>query len=126
MECFNRFFYFKIDFAGPFDIKCYVGRRCKTTKGYVLLFVCFSTKAIHLELTSEISKNAFLGVFSRFFSRRGCLSTLYSDNGTAFVCAANVLLAERTNFLTTLQRQLSTQYMYQNIEWQFIHSWSSM
>lgn len=28
------------DFAGPFDIKSYVGRGCKITKGYVCIFVC--------------------------------------------------------------------------------------
>ena len=73
-----------IDFAGPFDIKSYVGRECKTTKGYVLVLVYFSKKGIHLKLR---------------FSRHSCPSTLHSDNGTASVGAANVLLADCTDFL---------------------------
>ncbi|XP_062122497.1 uncharacterized protein LOC133836179 [Drosophila sulfurigaster albostrigata] len=37
-----------VDFAGPFEIKNSTGRACLITKGYVCVFVCFSTKAIHL------------------------------------------------------------------------------
>ncbi|XP_065356199.1 uncharacterized protein LOC135950594 [Calliphora vicina] len=44
-----------LDFAGPFDIKSYIGRGCRITKGYVLVFVCFATKAIHLEATGDMS-----------------------------------------------------------------------
>lgn len=83
-----------IDFAGPFDIKSYIGRGCRITKGYVLVFVCFATRAIHLEATNDISTECFLAAFTRFFSRRGCPSHLYSDNGTAFVGAANILNKE--------------------------------
>lgn len=40
------------------------------------LFICLSTKAIHLELVSSLSTEAFLAAFRR-----------YSDNGTNFVGA---------------------------------------
>jgi len=53
---FSRpFTYTGMDYAGPFDIKNYTGRACLITKGYVLVFVCFSTKAIHLEPTSDLT-----------------------------------------------------------------------
>ncbi|XP_043064475.1 uncharacterized protein LOC122320347 [Drosophila ficusphila] len=53
---FSRpFTYTGMDYAGPFDIKKYTGRACLITKGYVLVFVCFSTKAIHLEPTSDLT-----------------------------------------------------------------------
>ncbi|XP_043063202.1 uncharacterized protein LOC122319672 [Drosophila yakuba] len=43
---FSRpFTYTGMDYAGPFDIKNYTGRACLITKGFVLVFVCFSTKA---------------------------------------------------------------------------------
>ncbi|XP_039965292.1 uncharacterized protein LOC120777820 [Bactrocera tryoni] len=58
-----------IDFAGPYDIKNYTGRACLITKGYICVFVCFSTKAIHLEPVSDLTTQAFLAAFSRFFSR---------------------------------------------------------
>ncbi|KAI8126852.1 Retrovirus-related Pol polyprotein from transposon 17.6 [Lucilia cuprina] len=109
-----------VDFAGPFDLKSYAGRGCKLTKGYVLVFVCFSTKAIHLELTSEISTSAFMAAFSRFFSRRGCPHVMFSDNGTAFVGAANILDRDRTNFLSLGRQGLLNQFVFQSIDWRFI------
>ncbi|XP_046808485.1 uncharacterized protein LOC111690866 [Lucilia cuprina] len=109
-----------VDFAGPFNIKTYVGRGCKVTKGYVLVFVCFSTKAIHLEATSEISTQAFLAAFARFFSRRGCPNTLYSDNGTAFVGACHILDADKTQFLSLVRRKLLELHCFTPLEWHFI------
>ncbi|XP_037821303.1 uncharacterized protein LOC119610239 [Lucilia sericata] len=109
-----------VDFAGPFDLKSYVGRGCKVTKSYVLVFVCFSTKAIHLELTSEISTPAFMAAFSRFFSRRGCPHVMFSDNGTAFVGAANILARDRDNFLSLVRQGLLSQFAFQSIDWRFI------
>lgn len=41
-----------IDFAGPLLLKTNKGRGGKITKCYLCLFVCFSTKAVHLELVT--------------------------------------------------------------------------
>ncbi|XP_075162489.1 uncharacterized protein LOC142235120 [Haematobia irritans] len=106
-----------IDFAGPFDIKSYSGRACRISKGYTCVFVCFSTKAIHLEATSELSTAAFLGAFSRFVSRRGCPLHLYSDNGTNFVGASKTLAKD---FLLTSNRLITSNYAHQNVTWHFI------
>ncbi|XP_075151028.1 uncharacterized protein LOC142225136 [Haematobia irritans] len=106
-----------LDFAGPFDIKSYSGRSCRISKGYTCVFVCFSTKAIHLEATSELSTSAFLAAFSRFVSRRGCPLHLYSDNGTNFVGASRTLAKE---FLLTSNQLLSSNYVHQNVTWHFI------
>ncbi|XP_075156719.1 uncharacterized protein LOC142229996 [Haematobia irritans] len=56
-----------VDFAGPFDIKTYIGRGCRITKGYVLVFVCFAAKAIHLEATNDMSTDCFIAAFTRVF-----------------------------------------------------------
>ena len=37
-----------VDYAGPLFIKDRKGRGCKTTKVYICLFVCFTTKAVHM------------------------------------------------------------------------------
>ena len=63
-----------VDFAGLFDIKAYNGRACRITKGYVCVFVCFATKAIHLEPTSDLSTQAFMAAFARFFRGGDALS----------------------------------------------------
>lgn len=80
-----------IDFGGPFDIALGRGRGVKTFKGYICVIVCTSTKAIHLELTSELSTEAFLAALKRFVARRGRCSKIVSDQGRNFVGASNYL-----------------------------------
>lgn len=75
-----------VDFAGPFTLrvmKCPRGR--KQYKGYMALFVCFATRAVHLELVSDLSTPAFIAALKRFVARRGRCSDIYSDCGTNFV-----------------------------------------
>lgn len=69
------------DFAGPFLITDRKGRGCKITKCYLCLFVCFRYKCIHLEVVSELTKDAFILTLKRFISRRGLPKTIYCDNG---------------------------------------------
>ncbi|XP_075158007.1 uncharacterized protein LOC142231277 [Haematobia irritans] len=115
---FHRPFYSTgIDFAGPFDIKSFIGRGSRLTKGYVCLFVCFATKAIHLELTSSLSTPVFLAAFQRFISRRGCPRHIYSDNGTNFVGASKEI---SRNFLEASRSGIISQFIHQNVSWHFI------
>jgi len=91
MMSFSRpFTYTGMDYAGPFDIKNYTGRACLITKEYVLVFVCFSTNAIHLEPTSDLTTERFLAGYARFVSRRGYPRQVQSDNGKTFVGASTV------------------------------------
>ncbi|XP_070142318.1 uncharacterized protein [Drosophila kikkawai] len=115
---FSRpFTYTGMDYAGPFDIQNYTGRACLITKGYVLVFVCFSTKAIHLEPTSDLTTEKFLAAFARFVSRRGCPRQVQSDNGKTFVGAAAVLSRE---FLQAVKESVTNAYSHQELLWQFI------
>lgn len=85
------FFAVGVDYCGPFLIKNHAGRGCKLIKSYICIFICFATKAIHLELTTELTTGNFLATFRRFISRRGRPSHIYSDNGKNFVGANNDL-----------------------------------
>jgi len=59
-----------IDFAG--SIRLHSGPRNRTTtKAYIAVFKCFSTRSIHLEAVSSLTFQAFLAALRRFFSRRG-------------------------------------------------------
>lgn len=82
-----------LDYAGPFSITMGRYRGGKPTKAYICLFVCCSTKAIHLELSSDLSSDTFLAAFRRFMARRGRVSEIHSDQGTNFKGAYNQLLA---------------------------------
>lgn len=81
-----------IDYAGPLEIlaKRSRGRR-QCTKGYICIFICLATKAIHLELVGDLTTQSFMASFSRFIARRGNPTNIYSDNGTNFVGAAHQL-----------------------------------
>lgn len=79
-----------VDYAGPFTVH-YRGRGSRTTKAYMAVFVCFSTKAVHLEVVEDLSTDAFINTLQRFVSRRGSPYKIYSDNATNFVGARNKL-----------------------------------
>ncbi|GBN06995.1 hypothetical protein AVEN_170967-1, partial [Araneus ventricosus] len=59
-----------IDFAGPFYIKTKLRKRDPPTKIYVCIIICLSTKAIHLELVSDLSSEALIAALKRFMARR--------------------------------------------------------
>lgn len=81
-----------VDYAGPITLRMSKGRGAKAvTKGYIALFVCFTTKAIHLEVASDLTTDAFLAAYRRFVARRGICNELFSDNGTNFVGARKEL-----------------------------------
>lgn len=109
-----------VDFAGPFSIRNFTGRACLITKGYVCIFVCFSTKAVHLEATSDLSTQAFLAALARFIGRRGCPAKIFSDNGTNFVGAAEMIRKDRQDFFKQLQTIVTHLHSHQNLEWNFI------
>ena len=72
-----------VDYAGPFITR--QGRRRSDEKRYSCRFVCQDTKAVHIEMATNLSSDAFLNCFQRFVSRRGIPTTVVSDNGTNFV-----------------------------------------
>lgn len=80
-----------VDYCGPIFIKQGNRRNQKLIKTYVAVFVCFATKAVHLELAVDLSTAAFLAVLRRFLARRGRVLNIYCDNATNFVGAKNQL-----------------------------------
>ena len=81
-----------IDFTGPLHIKLGRVRKPVIVKMYVAVFVCFSTRAVHLEAVMDLTTEAFLGALKRFVSRCGLPTLIQSDNGTNFVGAHKELL----------------------------------
>ncbi|XP_070170748.1 uncharacterized protein [Polyergus mexicanus] len=107
-----------VDYAGPMNIIPSVGRGQRSKKYYVAVFICLSTKAVHLEYVDDYATNGFLSAFRRFASRRGLPSDMYSDNGTNFQGADRELN-------TTFQRlvadpQIQDAIANVNVKWHFI------
>lgn len=109
-----------IDFAGPIHIH-YKLRGKRPTKAYMCVFVCFATKAVHLEVCSDLTTAAFIGCLKRFIARRGCPAKIYCDNATNFVGAKNEL-AELSALMDSEihQDKVIKTCADKGIEWNFI------
>ena len=108
-----------IDYAGPIQIRVSKGRGNKSYKGYICIFICFSTKAIHIEAVSDMTAEAFLAAYRRFTSRRGTCHHIYSDNGTTFV-GANKLLNEEFKRATRPSNSTIARLATIGTQWHFI------
>ncbi|XP_015120964.1 uncharacterized protein LOC107043826 [Diachasma alloeum] len=109
-----------VDYAGPIQVRESRRRgRIHISKGYIAVFVCFATKAVHLELVSDLTTEAYLAALNRFTAHRGVCSQLYSDNGTNFVGTSRAL-SEIFEFLTNNETELVERLAKQRISWSFI------
>ncbi|XP_024884621.1 uncharacterized protein LOC112462817, partial [Temnothorax curvispinosus] len=93
--------------------------RIHISKAWIAVFTCFATKAVHIELVTELTTESFLAALRRFVARRGICSKIVSDNGTNFVGAAREL-AEVYEFLRKEKEAIATYLARQKIEWRFI------
>ncbi|XP_055589301.1 uncharacterized protein LOC129741588 [Uranotaenia lowii] len=59
-----------VDFAGPVSLQQRNRRSTVTYKGYIAVFICMATRAIHLELVGDLTSEAFIGALQRFIGRR--------------------------------------------------------
>ena len=98
-----------LDFAGPLTFK----NVTECAKGYVAVFICFASKAVHLEAVSSLTSDAMVAALRRFIARRGIPSFIVSDNATNFVGARRDL-----NELEKVVR--AGAQSYSSIEWPFI------
>ena len=110
-----------VDYAGPFQIKYGHVRKPTVLKAYICLFVCLAVKAVHLELVSDLTAEAFIAALRQFVARHGCPSLIWSDHGTNFV-GANRELREFNVFLSSqiMQGAISEFCSSHNIEWKYI------
>lgn len=100
----NAFQHAGINYAGPFAVCPKIGRGIRPQKAYLCLFICLTTRAIHLELAPDLSTDSFLNAFKRFTSRRGPCRVLYSDCGTNFI-GAKAKLDEQHRLLLSKEHQ---------------------
>jgi Pao retrotransposon peptidase./Integrase core domain. len=82
-----------MDFFGPFMAD---GR-----KVWGLLFTCFNTRAVHIELVRKVAVADWLNALERFMSRRGKPAAITSDNGSTFTAGNKILQKMLEEFLTT-------------------------
>ena len=77
-----------VDYAGPLYVRN-SGR--SQSKVWIVLYTCCVTRAIHLDLVSDMSAPTFIRSFKRFSARRGLPAQMLSDNGKSFKAAAKLI-----------------------------------
>ena len=110
-----------VDYAGPVLVKYGTVRKPTVLKAYICVFVSLTVKAVHLEVVSSLTSEAFVAALRRFVARRGHPSLIWSDNGTNFV-GANRELREMHQFLLRgdVQHTIVNFCSSIGIEWKFI------
>ena len=110
-----------VDYAGPFTLKKGHTRKPVLIKAYLALFVCLSTKAVHIEVVSDLTTAAFIATLQRFIARRGCPTSIHSDNGSNFIGARNQL-AQLYQFLQadSINSSIHQHLLAQRIVWDTI------
>lgn len=109
-----------LDYAGPIRAVSRQGRGCRIVKVYIAVFICFTTKSIHLELVGDLTSDTFILALRRFMSRRGKPTNIFSDNGTSFVGAYHDI----SKFLKSNCDNLSSEMANQGINFHFIPAYS--
>ncbi|KAL0892704.1 hypothetical protein ABMA27_014422 [Loxostege sticticalis] len=109
-----------VDYAGPINIRFSPGRGSKSYKGYMCVFVCMVSRAIHLEAVTDLTSKGFIAAFRRFTARRGHCYDLYSDNGTNFVGANKELQKMIGKAESELSEELSKLMTLERTRWHYI------
>ncbi|GFS87232.1 integrase catalytic domain-containing protein [Trichonephila clavipes] len=108
-----------LDLGGPYFVTYKHQRKDVLNKIYVCFCICFVTRAIHLEILSDLTSDAIITTLKRFMSRREKCSNIFTDNATNFVGANSQLKAfyETLNFP---DQNLEAYFTEEGIEWNFI------
>ncbi|XP_011863339.1 PREDICTED: uncharacterized protein LOC105559543, partial [Vollenhovia emeryi] len=107
-----------LDYAGPITIKTWKGRAARTYKGYLSIFICLATSAVHIEVVTEYTTEAFIAAYKRFTGCRGICATLQSDCGTNFV-GADKALRQRFSSTSNELHELAQIIANDGTKWRF-------
>lgn len=101
-----------VDFAGLLYVKT-----SGQSKAYIALFTCAVTRAVHLELVTDLTTERFLLALKRFIARRGLCKVIYSDNAKTFKRADKDL---RELWKSIRGSELTEFFTNKGITWKFI------
>ena len=77
-----------VDFAGPLYTKV---SKNVMNKAYIVLFTCCVTRALHLDLVTDLHASTFVNCLRRFCSRRGTPTLIVSDNAKTVKATSKLL-----------------------------------
>jgi len=80
----------------------------KPHKVNLAIFCCFTTKAEHIEVVSDLTTQAFFAALKRFNGRRGVARSTYCDKAKNFVGAKNEFRVLKTTIYSVKAREKIT------------------
>ena len=104
-----------LDFIGPFPVK----NKGKLFSRYVLLFTSLFVRAVHLEVSNDLSTESTINCIRRFVSRRGKPNKFISDCGKTFVGSNNSLQSSIANLRASKSFAAKLHLMIVEIVWKF-------
>jgi len=103
------------DMSKIFDpLALYVKNSEGENKVYICLFTCGLTRAVHLEVVTDLNVETFLQAFRRFVSWKSLPQVMLSDNASTYVSAAEEL--EKLFSSPKFEEALSSR----GVKWKFI------
>jgi hypothetical protein len=103
-----------LDYLGPLYIKT----KEDDTKVWICLFTCLVTRAIHLEIVSDMSTEQFLLGLRRFVAQRGTPVEIISDNAKQFKAASSLI--DRVWLRVLHSNEVQSYVSNAGIRWSFI------
>lgn len=101
-----------IDYFGPLKVKWRRG----TAKRYGCIFTCLAIRAVHIEISHDLTTDSFIQAVCRFVSRRGPPREIFSDNGSNFRGAEVEVKEALQNWN---QERICDRLRERGIEWHF-------
>ena len=101
-----------VDYFGPF----YVTAHRTTEKKWGFLFICLTTRAIHVEIVTSMDTSSCVMGVERFVPRRGTPAMIWSDNDTNFIGAEKELreTVEKWNIVN-----IAAELDHKGVKWRF-------
>lgn len=108
-----------VDYTGALELKSSKFRGNTTYKSYIAIFICLTTKAIHLEAVTGMDTESFLWALERFTGRRGACRDIFSDNGTNFVGADSILKTQQKQLIKGIEQKIIPKLTAKGHQWHF-------
>ncbi len=112
-----------LDYTGPVWIKDTATN--EKTKSYILLLTCMCTRAVHLQLTPDLTSESFILAMREFIALRGKPSVIYSDNQSTIQLGEAVLteawkgvVEDPTVYSYLANNGIKWKYIPQHAAWQ--------
>ena len=104
-----------LDFIGPFPVK----NNGRLSSRYILLFTCLVVRAVHLEVSNDLTTESTINCIRRFVSRRGKPNKFVSDCGKSFVGSNNALQSSIAELKESKLLAAKLHLMNVEIDWKF-------